>query len=210
MADTITILNGLDHEQDQTTSIIYDIDDATTECVGMYPIAIPADVSQINLVFNNTYDSDGSTVHVMARLTAVSDNSPLTKVENVSVMAWQEVAQNAVVESGSVDVSSYWNCTLHVFIALSSTTAHTGTEIIVQTGSEAGVDGSWTNLCRFIGPIGTAVSCAFVATEPAGETTIAIDNPVTNNMDNDGKFKFVENTVVADCEIVYQTANSGD
>lgn len=38
MADTITILNGLDHEQDQTTSIIYDIDDANNECVGMYPI----------------------------------------------------------------------------------------------------------------------------------------------------------------------------
>ena len=210
MADTITILNGLDHEQDQTTSIIYDIDDAEKECVGMYPIAIPSDVSQINLVFNNTYDADGSTVFVMARLTKMTNASTPTKTEDTEVLAWQEVSQNAVLESGSIDVSGAITCTLHIFIALSSTTAHTGTEIIVQTGSEAGVDGSWSNLCRFIGPTGTAVSCAFAATEPVGETTIAITNPVASNMDNDGKFKFVENTTPADSEIVYQTANSGD
>ena len=210
MADTITILNGLDHEQDQTTSIIYDIDHATNECVGMYEIHIPASLSQFNIIFNNTYDSDGSTVFVMARLTKVTDISTPTKTENTEVLAWQEIAQNAVLESGSVDVSGSQDSTVHIFCALSSTTAHTGTEIIVLGGCEAGVDGSWSEIARFLGPTGTAVSCAFAATEPAGETTIAITNPVTNNMDNDGKFKFVENTTAADSEIVYQTANSGD
>ena len=210
MADTITILNGLDHEQDQTTSIIYDIDDAINECVGMYPITIPSDVSQVIVVFNNTYDADGSTVFVMARLTKLTDASTPTKTEDTEVLAWQEIAQNAVLESGSIDVSGAVAATLHIFIALSSTTAHTGTEIIVQTGSEASVDGSWTNKYRFLGPTGTAVSCALAATEPANETVIAITNPVTNNMDNDGKFKFIENTTAADSEIVYQVSNSGD
>lgn len=210
MADTVTILNGLDHEQDITTSILYDIDHAVTECVGMYEIAIPVSLSQVNIVFNNTYDPDGSTVFVMARLTKVTDITGVTKTENTEVLAWQEIAQNAVLESGSIDVSASQDSTLHIFIALSSTTAHTGTEIIVQGGSEAGVDGSWTTISRFIGPVGTAVLTAFAATEPVGETTIAIDNPVANNMDNDGKFKFVENTVAADCEIVYQVSNSGD
>ena len=210
MADTITILNGLDHEQDITTSIIYDIDHAETECVGMYTVNVPLSASQANIIFNNTYDSDGSTVFVMARLTKVTDITGVTKTENTSVLAWQEIAQNAVLESGSIDVSASQSSTLHIFCALSSTTAHTGTEIIVQVGSEAGVDGSWTNLTRFIGPVGTAVSCAFAATEPAGETTIAITGPVANNMDNDGKFKFVENTVAADSEVVYQISNSGD
>jgi len=210
MADTITILNGLDHEQDITTSIIYDIDHAETECVGMYEVHIPMSLKQANIIFNNTYDADGATVFVMVRLTKTTSITTPTKTENTEVLAWQEIAQNTVLESGSIDVSASWDSILHIFIALSNTTAHTGTEIIVQGGSEAGVDGSWSTIARFIGPVGTAVSCAFAATEPAGETTIAITNPVTNNMDNDGKFKFVENTVAADCEIVYQTANSGD
>lgn len=210
MADTITILDGLDHEQDQTTSIIYDIDSATTEAVGAYAVGVPVSASQARVVFNNTFDADGSTVFVRVRLTKVTDKDTPTKTENTEALAWQEIAQDAVLESGSIDVSASFNTTLHIDCALSSTTAHTGTEIIVQIASEAGVDGSWTDIARFIGPIGTAVSTAFAATEPAGETTIAITNPVTNNMDNDGKFKFVENTVAADSEIVYQTDNSGD
>lgn len=211
MADTVTILNGLDHEQDITTSILYDIDDAVIECVGMYPIYIPYSVKQANIVFNNTFDPDGSTVFVMARLTKVTSNTTPTKTENTEVLAWQEIAQNAVLESGSIDVSASFDSVLHIFIALSADgVAHTGTEIIVQVGSEAGVDGSWSNLTRFIGPVGTVIGDAFAATEPAGETTIAITNPVANNQDNDGKFKFVENTVAADCEIVYQVSNSGD
>jgi hypothetical protein len=208
MADTITILNGLDHEQDITTSIIYDIDHATTECCGMKPVHIPRGKSA-NIIFNNTYDADGSTVFVMVRMVRMTSATTPTYTES-SVLAWQEIAQNAVLETGAIDSSASWDTTLHIFIALSSTTAHTGTEIIVQAGSEDGTDGSWSLVTRYIGPIGTAVSCAFAATEPAGETTIAITNPVTNNMDNDGKFKFVENTVAADSEIVYQTANSGD
>lgn len=210
MADTITILNGLDHEQDITTSILYDIDHAITECVGMYEIHIPLSLKQVNIIFNNTYDADGSTVFVMARLTKVTSITTPTKTENTEVIAWQEIAQNTVLESGSIDVSASFDSVLHIFIALSSTTAHTGTEIIVQGGSEAGVDGSWSTITRFIGPVGTAISTVFAATEPAGETTIAITDPVTNNQDNDGKFKFIENTVAADCEIVYQVSNSGD
>lgn len=208
MADTITILNGLDHEQDITTSIIYDINHAETECVIMRPVYVPSGKSA-NVIFNNTYDADGSTVFVMVRLVRMTSVTTPTYTES-SVIAWQEIAQNAVLETNAIDVSASWDSKLHIFCALSSTTAHTGTEIIVQAGSEDGTDGSWTNITRFIGPIGTAVSCAFAATEPAGETTIAITDPVTNNMNNNGKFKFVENTVAADSEIVYQTANSGD
>lgn len=208
MADTITILNGLDHEQDVTTSIIYDIDHATTECCAMYPVTIPRGKSA-NIIFNNTYDADGSTVFVMVRMVRMTSLTTPTYTES-SVIAWQEIAQNAVLETGAIDCSASWDTTLHIFIALSSTTAHTGTQIIVQSGSEDGTDGSWSNIARFIGPVGTAVAVALAATEPAGETVIAITNPVTNNMDNDGKFKFIENTVAADSEIVYQVSNSGD
>lgn len=213
--DTIEILNGLDHEQDITTSLVWDIDHATTEAVASWPVHIPLSVKQANVVFNNNYDPDGSTVHVRVRVTKVTDITGVTKTENTEALAWYEVAGNVTdgtdfKETGSIDVSASQATTLHIDCALSSTTAHTGTEIIVYIASEAGVDGSWSILHRFIGPTGTAFSTAFAATEPAGETVIAITNPVASNLDNVGKHKFVENTVVADSEIVYQTEVGAD
>ena len=128
------------------------------------------------------------------------------------VDAWAKVLTNGIREGANIDVSDAYESTLHIDCALGeAATAHTGTEIIVQVGTDTGdSNANWSTLVRLIGPIGTAVSSAFVATENAGETVIAIDNPVANNMDNINKFKFVENTVVADCEIVYQNAHSGD
>ena len=213
--DTIEILDGLDHEQDITTSIIYDIDSATVEAVGTYAIHIPLSAKQVRVLFNNNYDPNGSSVHVRVRVTKVTSITTPTKTENTEPLAWYEIAGNAgddtmFKETGSIDVSASWDTVLHIDCALSSTTAHTGTEIIVQISSEAGVDGSWTDLTRFIGPTGTAISAAFTATEPAGETVIAIANPTANNFDNVGKFKFVENTTVADSEIVFQTEVGAD
>lgn len=213
--DTIEILNGLDHEQDITTSLIWDIDHATTEAVASWPVYVPSTASQANVVFNNNYDPDGSSVHVRVRVTKVTDISTPTKTENTEALAWYEVAGNVTdgtdfKETGSIDVSAAQLVTLHIDCALSSTTAHTGTEIIVYIASEAGVDGSWSILTRFIGPTGTAFSTAFAATEPANETVIAITNPVASNLDNVGKHKFVENTVVADSEIIYQTEVGAD
>jgi len=134
----------------------------------------------------------------------------LTKT-TAEVDAWAEVAAQGKRLGAEVDVTDAYEATLHIDCALSSTTAHTGTEIIVQTSSSTGNENdNWSTLVRLIGPIGTAVSAAFVATENAGETVIAINNPVANNMDNINKHKFVENTTAADCEIVYQTEQSGD
>lgn len=134
----------------------------------------------------------------------------LTK-STAEIDAWAEIAQAGIREGVNTDVSDMYAATLHIDCALSSTTAHTGTEIIVQIGTDTGdANDNWSDLVRFISVTGTAVLLAFDATEPIGETTIAVTNPVTANMDNDKKFKFVENTTAADSEIVYQVSNSGD
>ena len=208
--DYITILDGLDHEQDITTSIIYDFDSATNEAVGMYPIHIPLSPKQARVIFNNAYDPDGSTVFVRVRATKVTDITTPDKTEDTEPLAWQEVAQGGVLETGSIDVSASFETYLHIDVALSSTTAHAGTEIIVQIASEAGVDGSWSNLQRFLGPVGTAITIALASTEPAGETAINVDNPTAGNFDNLGKFKFIENVVPANSEIVFQTEVGAD
>ena len=127
------------------------------------------------------------------------------------VDAWAEIAQGASRLGAEKDVSGANTATIHIKMALSNTTAHTGTEAIVQIGSDIG-DGNdnWETIARLIGPIGTAVSVTLNATEPIGETSLATLNPVTANMDNDGKSKFIEHTTPANSEIVYQSANSGD
>ena len=135
----------------------------------------------------------------------------LTK-STAEVDAWAEVAQNSQREGAVADISGCYAATLHVDVALSSTTAHTGTEIIVQIGTDTGdADDNWTNLSRWIGPIGTAVKADFAGSEAQGQTVLSVTNPATANMDNDGKFKFVEDTgSAANSEIVWQVSNSGD
>ena len=128
------------------------------------------------------------------------------------VDAWAKVTKQTSRLGAEVDVTDAYEATLHIDCALGeAAVAHTGTEIIVQTSSSTlNENDNWSTLVKLIGPVGTAISTIFAATEAAGVTSIAITDPVTNNQDNDNKHKFVENTTAADCEIVYQTANSGD
>lgn len=127
------------------------------------------------------------------------------------VDAWAEIAQAGVRDGANVDLPDPYPAVLFIECALSSTTAHTGTKIVVQIGTDTGnANDNWTTLVEFVGVVGTAISTVLAATEPIGETVLAITNPVTNNQDNDKKFKFIENIVAADSEIVYAVANSGD
>lgn len=139
----------------------------------------------------------------------------LGKSENTQPLEWTAVPGNVtdgtdIIETGSIDVSDAYVAVLHIDVAISSTTAHTGTEIIVQIASEAGVDDAWSTLTRFIGPTGTCVKADFKAQEVAGQTVLSITDPVTQNMDNDGKLKFILANTVADSEIVYQIASGDD
>lgn len=123
---------------------------------------------------------------------------------------WAEVAQNGVREGAIADLTDSYNQTLYIACCLSSTTAHTGTEIIVQLSGATSGDEDWFTFQRFIGPTGTAISVALAGTEAAGQTELSVTNPVTANLDNDGKYKFIENSAVANSEIIYTTTNSGD
>ena len=135
----------------------------------------------------------------------------LTKTETTQALEWTEIAQAGILETGSIDVSDAYSAILHIDCCLSSTTAHTGTEIIVQIASEAGVDDAWTDLTKFVGPVGTAITVPLTGAEAAAQTVLTVTDPVTNNLDNSGKSIFLEDpNTVAQCEIVYVTTNSGD
>lgn len=128
-----------------------------------------------------------------------------------AVDEWAEVAQNGVREGATVDVSGCYAAELMIACALSSTTAQAnGAEVRVQLSGNTSGDEDWFDYMFFVGPTGTAISVALAGTEAAGQTVLSVTNPVTNNLDNEGKWLFIENTTVANSELVFVISNSGD
>jgi hypothetical protein len=138
----------------------------------------------------------------------------LTKGSETVLDAWALTANAAIRKGAFLDVSSAYEATLFIKAALGEAVASTGQpEVIVQVcfqNSDPGSVDEWNNYARFVGPVGTPVILSLNATEPIGETSIAVTDPVTANVDNDGKFKFIKHSTAANSEVVFQTANSGD
>ena len=90
-----------------------------------------------------------------------------------AVDEWALVAQNALREGATTDVSGAYDVILHIDIALNTETAHTGTVIEVQISSETAGDEGWSTLgSPWIGPTGTANAEVTSGTENAGATVI--------------------------------------
>lgn len=139
-----------------------------------------------------------------------------TKTETTEALAWtlldSDDDADDVLETGSISISDDVAITLHIDCCLASTDAHEGTEIIVQIASEAGVDGSWTTLTRYVACVGTAVKSDLAGDEAAGQTEISVTNPATGHLyDHDGKFIFFYHTgTIANSEIAYQVFSTDD
>lgn len=213
MADTITILDGLQFTKTATSDVwTIDGEGSAYEAVKSYLVTLPANISGARVIFNNNYDLAASRVHVRVKVTKVTavDASGITKTENTQALEWTAVAAQEIQETGAIDVSAAIEAALHIDCAITSTTAHYGTEIIVQVRKEASLD-EWTDLCRFIGPSGTAVKSDCSGETVAGQTVVGVTNPATGKLDHVGKAIFIEDTdTIAQCEIAYLTAQSGD
>lgn len=118
-----------------------------------------------------------------------------------AVDEWAEVAQNAIREGAAVDLSGDYDAILHIDVALSSETAHTGTKIEVQISSNTSGDEDWSTFASFIGPTGTANSEAVTGTEAAGSTVIECASTLGLYDDDETRFIFFENTTVANSEM---------
>lgn len=136
----------------------------------------------------------------------------LTKGSQTTLDEWAVTANTAIRLGTELDVSTAYSCKLDIKVALGEAVASSGQpEVIIQTTGEATpAKDDWVNYARVIGPSGTPVVLAVGATEPAAETVIACTNPTTAGIANNGKFKFIKNTTVANSEIIYQTACSAD
>ena len=211
MADTITVLDGIQHAKDAGDDVwTLDGEGIEYEAVRSYPIVLPADVSGARVIFNGNYDPDGGRCHVRVKVTKLTDVGTPTKTEVTQSLEWTIVTPPGMQETGAIDVSDCQAATLHIDVALTSTTASTGMEIIVQIRSEASLD-EWSTLTRFIGPIGTGQKADFAGVEAAGQTTLSVTDPASADLDHIGKFIFLEDTgAVANCEIAWLVSQTGD
>ena len=91
-----------------------------------------------------------------------------------AVDEWAPIAQNAVREGATTDVSGCYEAALHIDVALSTTAvAHTGTKTIIQVTSNTTGDEDWSDFMQIVGPTGTANSEAITNDPLAAASTTA-------------------------------------
>ncbi len=212
MADTITILNPLTHEQAFEGAKYYDLAHVSRSVVGTYHVHIPVSASQCRVIFSNNFGTNRVPVACRVRMTKVTSRTTPTKTET-QVLEWTQVNNLAVLETGAIDVSDSYATTLHIDCCLIDEGGHDGIDIVVAIASEAAVDDAWTTITQFPGPTDideNLIVQDIPSTEAVGQTVLSLTNPVANNFSNDGKFKFILNDTIANSEIIFQISNSGD
>ena len=127
-----------------------------------------------------------------------------------SVDDWTSVALASMAEGATVDLSACYDAMLHIVHALAGTTAHLGTEIIVQVSANTTGDEDWVDLCRFVAGVKTAFKSDFAADEAVGQTVLSVTNPATGNLDHLFKWILLLDATVVNSEIAYLIAQSGD
>jgi len=206
--DTIVILDGLQNAKDSSDKIYtMNGDGQAYEAVKTYAVDLPADASGARVIFNGEYDTDGARHVVRVLYTAITATTP-TKTENTIALDWTEIdpdgAYNAQIkETGAIDVSGHLAGTLHITMAVAEAEATTGLECIVQVRGYTGLD-VWTDLTRFIGPIGTGVEVAMPGDEAAAQTILSVTNPTAGHLNHIGKFIFIEDKgTIGDSEVAF-------
>lgn len=125
----------------------------------------------------------------------------LTKT-GAAVDAWQEIAQNTVLEGTAVDISDAYDAVLYIDMALTSATAHTGTKISVEVSPEASGDEGWTPVTEFIGPTGTANTEASTANPLAAAATTGTVASTTGYDADETRWIFIEDATFANSELL--------
>lgn len=210
--DTIEVLDNLQFEH-LNTADIYSVNATgmAGEAVKTHPITLPLDASGARVLINNNYGATGSTIIARVNLTDESGTTAApSKNQNVKPLEWTSIALGAYAESAEIVLTSARAATVHVDIAIVGTTAHLGTEILVQIRKEATVD-EWTEWARLVSCAGlTAFKTDVASTAAAGQKVIAIANPTAGNLNKVCKNIFILDATIANCEIAWQTACGAD
>lgn len=211
MADTITVLNGIQFQK-ETTSDVYTQDHATNSAVATVPVGIPLEAKTVRVIVNGAFDPNGGRIHWRAKALKVTSITTPTKTAATQAQEWVILTPPAVAEVDGIDFSASWGGFVVVDLCQSSVTANTtGVQLIVQMLTEDALEEWVTILDALFLVLGVATKSDFANQEAAGQTELGITNPATGGLDNLGKFIFLEDTAtIAQCEIAYLVAQSGD
>ena len=132
----------------------------------------------------------------------------LTKA-GVALDACQEIAQNALTEGGTGDVSGAYEATLLLQLALTTETAHTGTKVVVQVSGETSGDEDWVKFTEFVALVGTAAK-ENITNAPAAIGTTVFTVASTTGFITTG-LRFIEDvTIFANSEWLYEKTYTTD
>jgi hypothetical protein len=132
-----------------------------------------------------------------------------TKV-TAEIDAWAAVALAAAREGAAYDVSALYEAGLFIDVCIAGTTAHLGTEVIVELSRDATGDDVWSEYARFITPALTAFKADVASTEAVGQTVLSVTDPTTNKFDHVKKYIFIVDATPANSEICYLVSCEGD
>lgn len=120
-----------------------------------------------------------------------------------SVDEWAAIAQNAVREGAVIDLSTVFGASLNINLAVSGTSAHTGTKIEIQVSSNSSGDEDWHTLASFIGGINAVPDEQALTDDPlaAASTTIAVASTAGRWDDDEIRWIFILDGTVANSEI---------
>lgn len=211
--DTIEVLDNLQFTHADTTDIFHvHADGEVGESVKTIPIILPMNASAARVLISNN-GATGSTVCARVRCTAVTGitTTTVTKTQNTQPLEWTSIALLAVVvESTEIDLTNVYEAMVHVDVALAGTTAHLGTDIIVEVRKEATVD-EWTVWARQSVLSGlTPLKVDVLAESASGQKVINVNNPTTANLNHINKRIFLLDATIANSEICYITACGAD
>jgi len=134
------------------------------------------------------------------------DDTKLNSCE--AITDWTAVAQNTIVESGTLDCSDHVKTLLHIQAFLDTTTAHTGTRFIVQVSSNTSGDEDWQDYTEFVGLIGTAAT-DLIEDNPlaAGSTSIALTGHALTVR---AKWLGIEDGTLVNSELIFEVSSSAN
>ena len=126
-----------------------------------------------------------------------------------SVTDWNACAQNTVEESTVLDTSDHYATELTIQAFLDTTTAHTGTEFIVQVSSNTTGDEDWHDYTKFVALIDTANS-ENISDNPLSASSTTINVADTGGNYEDGPMGStwiaIEDSTLANSELILLTA----
>ena len=89
----------------------------------------------------------------------------------VTIQDWEDVAMGQVSESIIYDNSANYDCVLSIQAFLNSTTAHIGSEFIIQTSAFTSGNTSWEDCARYLNLVSTAPLAITITNSPAAAGT---------------------------------------